>query len=197
MSSLELVPFSEVDPVDTSAKIYGLLQDESTASQLAQFLPTFMSIYGASPEQALDRFSDMADRSREHPGFLPMLQMLDGEIIGTATIDDRLRVYRHRSPSTDIGELALAGPSTSSWIAAPYQGRGLGRESLERRIHMATIEQSHPGIWLKVANENIRSQQNVLARGFQRTYEAPLWVANTLHTHSAIYQYLAEAAAAD
>ena len=191
MASLELIPFTEVDPVASAAAIYGLLHEERTASQLGQFLPSFYARYGNTVEQGTERFAEMADASRDHPGFLPMVQAIGDEIIGTATVDDRLRAYGRPAVGEALVELPLVGPSTSSWIAAPYQGLGYGKQSLERRIRIATDAWSRPGVWVKVMDVNERSRRNVLGRGFRRVHEAPVWIARTLHANSSIYQYLA------
>ncbi len=62
---------------------------------------------------------------------------------------------------------------------------------MQKRISIVVDEQSEPGIWVKVRNANTRSAQNVVSRGFQKSYSGQLWLSGEKLEDTSIYQYLA------
>jgi hypothetical protein len=187
---LTLVPYSEADPEDAALQLWQLLQDSETTRQLADIMPDIVTGYGASTGQALERFNQVVQISEKDSGFIPYLQVAGGLVIGAATIDSRIAAYEHKlAPHIYRGPIATKGPSTSSWIAAPYQGKGHGRESLQKRIKIAVIDQSNPGVWIKVKDSNVRSMNNAVSRGFTKIADSPVWYAGKKQTDSSIFQY--------
>ena len=188
MSKFELVPINEANPDKTGEELFECLDNEITKTQLRLFLPGALG-YGESPEAAQDRIKANQEAAREDSRFDPLVQVLDERAIGMAVIDERLRAKRCAACALPLGEIALSGPNTSSWIANEYQGQGFGKASLERRIDR-THEAGHEGLWTVVDDDNIKSARNVADRGFKPVYQGRVSVAGQYYRRATVSQYL-------
>ncbi|MEX0748575.1 MAG: GNAT family N-acetyltransferase [Candidatus Saccharimonadales bacterium] len=191
MSEFELVPITEVDVERTATDLHACLQEQETYRQLKRHLPGPLS-YGESIEAAEQRLINNQEIAKEDSRFKPFVQLLGEHAIGIAVLDERLEAKRRRlMAGIYIGHITTTGPSTSSWIARPYQGRGYGRQSLEARIKIATVENGHDGLWTVVDTGNDVSRCNVMARGFVPLYTGGSWVGGQTFKDATVYQYLA------
>lgn len=188
MSKFELVPINEANPDKTGEELFECLKNEQTRAQLEQFLPGALS-YGDSLETAQQRIKANQEAARADSRFDPLVQVLDERAIGMAVIDERLRAKRCAACDIPLGEIALSGPNTSSWIASDYQGQGLGKASLEKRIDR-TREAGHDGLWTVVDDENTVSAHNVANRGFTPVYQGRVSVAEQYYRQATVSQYL-------
>lgn len=64
--------------------------------------------------------------------------------------------------------VATTWPNLSGFVCHPYRGLGLGKQSLERRIH-AVNENFGGHAWTYVRKDNVPAQAVVLGAGFKRT----------------------------
>lgn len=195
MADLELVPLTEVDIEKTAIDLYACLQVRETKAQLKRYLPGPLG-YGESIESSEARLRENQRVAREDNRFRPFIQKLGEHAVGMAVLDSRLEAYRRRlMAGVCLGRIVTSGPNTSSWIAAPYQGNGYGRLSLEMRLKIATEDNHEEGVWTVVDNENITSKANVLNRGFVPVYAGTGWVAGQAYVNARVYQYRPDAPA--
>ena len=187
MSKFELVPIHEVDPQKTGEELFESARDDMTRLQLRLFLPGALT-YGESLEVAQERIRANQQAAQSDSRFDPLVQTVDERAVGMASIDERLRATRCTICAIPLGEIAVLGPNTSSWISNPYQGQGFGRLSLEERIDR-TKQAGHDGLWTVVDDENIRSMKNVEDRGFRRVHRGQVRVGGQKYKGATVSQY--------
>ena len=187
MPKFELVPINEVDPQKTGEDLFESARDDMTRLQLRLFLPGALS-YGESLEVAQKRIQANQQAAQSDSRFDPLVQTVDERAVGMASIDERLRAARCTICAMPLGEIAVLGPNTSSWISNPYQGQGYGKLSLEKRIER-TRQAGHDGLWTVVDNENIRSRKNVEDRGFKPVHNGQVLVGDQYYKDATVAQY--------
>ncbi len=150
-----LTPITEVDSYVAAAHDLSCFLSEAGNDNIEAEFPGTLAQYSTliSAEQNLGRLIE----SHQYGVREIFLVCAGAHAVGQAIVT----ISKHPPKEVDP-----ASPNVSGWISSPFQGRGLGKFSLEERLKVVR-ERFDGKAWTLVNKANTVSERNVRGRGFR------------------------------